>query len=521
VLRRAVVCVAFATWCFLNTWVELAQGQAPYYARWSPLHASLPAVLAWQVAIAVALFGAWELGRRRRLMSAPLAGAGFLILSLAPVGIAGVALLRAAPFDLVPLVRGRWFWPLVLAGAAPLAVLGLRRPARAAAAAQALFLYSCPVLALIAVQAGRATLFRYPTGAYRNGPLAPRSNQPPAPIRVVWIVFDELSEAIVFSHRPPGLELPNFDRLRARSFYATAARAPAAATQESLPALILGEPVSRSEPRGPRSLILYTPSHPAGAEWGDLLNVFDRARALGYDAALAGWFHPYGRLLHRSLVACDWTAGLLLSGVEEPLDPRPLAAAMAERARWQIATLPLVGHLPGYFPREVQREAADARFQYLLRRSRALAVDPSVSLVFLHLPVPHPPAIYRRDTRQFSHRGPGNYLDSVALADWTLGQLTSAIRRAGLEERTTLVVGADHGWRSLWRGGPDWTDEEEAASRGIDTMGVPFLVELPGAKEKVTYTRPFNTVVTAGLVLEILQARVRTPAEVGTWLSER
>jgi hypothetical protein len=34
----------------------------------------------------------------------------------------------------------------------------------------------------------------------------------PTRIRVVWVIFDELSQAIVFDQRPPNLACPNFDR---------------------------------------------------------------------------------------------------------------------------------------------------------------------------------------------------------------------------------------------------------------------------------------------------------------------
>jgi len=60
----------------------------------------------------------------------------------------------------------------------------------------------------------------------------------------------------------------------------------------------------------------------------------------------------------------------------------------------------------------------------------------------------------------------------------------------------------------MWRSGPDWTAEEEVASRGIDTSGVPFLVRLPREETAVICSRPFDTVVTSDLILDILRGRL-------------
>ena len=141
--------------------------------------------------------------------------------------------------------------------------------------------------------------------------------------RVIWVIFDELSEEIVFRGRPAGLQLPNFDRLRAESLHASAAESPSAATLTSLPSLILGRRVTATEPRGPNRVLLTLEGEAKPVEWGEAPNVFDAAYRTGHNTALVGWYHPYGRLLSRSLTKCYWTAWWLPSGVEEPTWPRP------------------------------------------------------------------------------------------------------------------------------------------------------------------------------------------------------
>ena len=50
-LLRLLVCLSFATFCFLNTWVELASGEGAYLARYDPLPAVVIPVLCLQLLV--------------------------------------------------------------------------------------------------------------------------------------------------------------------------------------------------------------------------------------------------------------------------------------------------------------------------------------------------------------------------------------------------------------------------------------------------------------------------------------
>ena len=508
-LRRWFVCLAFATWCFANTWVELAEGDGIYYARYNPLRTVVVPVLCWEILLALGIFGTWEWCRRRGYGKALLPHVLLLASSLVPLGIAALAFLRSVPFDLVPIVRKPLFWPIVLALGIVPAGMAILRPVQASRALRALYLYSWPVLALILFSAARTSLY-YPDAAYADGQTAPALSGPPPRIRVVWVIFDELSQAIVFDHRPPHLACPNFDKLRDQSFFATAARSPGDSTETSMPGLILGDKVVEAVPQGPNRLLLRTKQHQEQFSWDSAPNVFDDARQLGFDSALAGWFHPYGRVIHRSLTRCDWTAGWLLSGIEEPFQLESWPHAMWDRARLQIAVLPLIGHLPGMFPGAHHRIEKAVRFSWLLDRSRKFAADPAIGLVLIHLPVPHPPAFYDRTKGVITATGAVGYPDSVALADRTLGLLRESIEQAGLWDRTALLVSADHGWRtSMWRGTAEWTPEEESLSH-YRTSGAPFLLRFPGQTATVPYSPRFNTVMTRRIIAGILGGQFTT-----------
>lgn len=278
-----------------------------------------------------------------------------------------------------------------------------------------------------------------------------------------------------------------------------------------MPSLILGEKVTQAIPQGPGELQVRTAAGGGPASWGSMRNVFDAARERGFNTALAGWFHPYGRLLNRSLTKCYWTAGWLRAGIEERSGPQTLTDAMWDRLRLQFAALPLVGHLPGVFPGIYHRQEKIDRFRWLRDRSLEIASDPTIGLALIHLPVPHPPAIYSRASQTLTAEGRIGYLDGVALADRTLGELRQAMERAGVWNRSAVVVSSDHGWRThLWRGDPEWTPDEETVSHQ-DTAGVPFLVKLPAQEGSVVYGSRLNTVVTRRMIEAILGGGLTDP----------
>jgi len=474
VLRRLLTCLAFATWCFLNTWVEFAEGESPYYTRYDPIQAVVIPVVCWEILLTMVLLGGWEFCRRSRLTRSRLIHLLFLALCLVPLGIAAIAAMRAAPFNLIPIVRKSWSWPVVLIVAVVPLGFAVLRPYSASRLMRSFFLWSWPALAIVLIQGSRVTLFKYPAGSYRDRVLAKPLKSPPKRIRVVWMVFDELSQSIAFDNRPAGLQLPNLDQLKAESFYASSAKSPADSTELSMPSLILGEQVIAVSPRAPDSLYLRTRSRTEGFACSAVPNVFDKARELGFNTALVGWFHPYGRLLNRSLTKCYWTASWLNSGVEEPFNPHGLWDALLFRA------------------------------------------DPSIGLALIHLPIPHPPAINSRSGRGLTAQGRNGYLDSVALVDQTLGLLRRRMEQAGLWDTSAVLVSADHGWRThLWRGDPDWTPDDESASH-TDASGVPFLLKLSGQSSGVLYTKPLRTIVTSRLITEILSGRLTDPAAIPT-----
>ena len=134
-------------------------------------------------------------------------------------------------------------------------------------------------------------LRRYPHSAYSDGPLAAAFESRPHRTRVVWIILRRASQTIAFGNRPRGLALPNFDRLKRGSFYASSALPPSDSTEISMPSLILGERLLDVSPDGPNDLRVNKASRAEPVAWSSLPNVFDAARDLGFSTALVDCFN--------------------------------------------------------------------------------------------------------------------------------------------------------------------------------------------------------------------------------------
>ena len=76
------------------------------------------------------------------------------------------------------------------------------------------------------------------------------STSAPSRRRVLWLIFDEMDERLTFIDRPSGLRLPEIDRLRDESLWASNAFPPAGQTLLSMPSLINERIVTSAKPQG-------------------------------------------------------------------------------------------------------------------------------------------------------------------------------------------------------------------------------------------------------------------------------
>ncbi len=161
-----------------------------------------------------------------------------------------------------------------------------------------------PLLAVVSYKTAQK-LWTWDVAPFLDKPLAWRLPLKPGAPRVVWVILDELDYSLAFANRPPGLALAELDRLRGESVSAGNAFSPSSRTLASVPALLTGKfvqsvrPVDQDEGlvqfAGERRTLL-----------GSTPTVFYRARADGFNTAVAGWYLPYCRVFNDALTECFW-----------------------------------------------------------------------------------------------------------------------------------------------------------------------------------------------------------------------
>ena len=363
-------------------------------------------------------------------------------------------------------------------------------PVRSARIARQVLLFLFP-FTLVTVGRGLWTLGAGDlTARYADEPAAPALPAGHDRPRVVILLLDALGQREAFAERPPGDALPALDRLRAEAVYATQALRAGARTVIAVPAMLSGRGVDTAMHREPSELMVRFAGARAPVAWSTAPNLFTWARARGLNVGVVGWFHPYCRIFGDIVTRCVWRPHAdAISRDRAGLGPR-MAAQLRSLSPWD--------------PR--RRHVED--YGILVDLARAAAADPTLQLVFVHLNVPHAPAIYDRRRGPgggFSlHNGRGDgYLDNLVLADRALGKLRHSMEAAGLWERTALIVLSDH-------------------PRGLPRFErlVPFLVRLPGGRGATT-DRPFPTARLGPLVQDLLARRVTTEADVVRWMETR
>jgi hypothetical protein len=318
-------------------------------------------------------------------------------------------------------------------------------------------------------------------------------------IPVVWIVFDELDYGIAFERRPRDLSLPVLDSLRSTSVFATHAQSPGATTSVSVPALLTGEMLRRTEPLGARDMRLVA-ADGSTRNLATASTILDDMHERGFRTALFGWYFPYARLFGNVDVVEDFptqlyadydglfvTLVMQLRSLVETLYYSPFGESTAIRHHIAITT-------------GMQRDVI-----HYLRDGR------NGGFVFLHYPVPHSLNIYDRRTRTFgaNRSVQGGYVDNLALVDRLLGEVRGTMEQAGTWDDALVVVSSDHHLRV------------NTFDHVIERQRVPFMVKLPHESAGMTVDAHCETVITRELVLQVVDGRLTTPAQVAGWLAAR
>ncbi len=523
--RDLSICFWLANFSFIGGWDDLLQlsSKTVNYYRLAPPDTGLLIPVLLDVALLTILL--WFCARLVRRLALPwlttIAQCAFLMALMAPSRHIVNWWVKPHIDELTALIIQRSIDALIVAGIVMLVFFRLR-----------IALLIGRGIALVVVPLIAVNLFCIFL-LWRPSPESFASRQPAARVtalnttRMVWIIFDEMDQRLVFPERPPAIELPELDRLRSEAIYATNVRSPDYWTRSSIPALLTGNHVQSTFPTAPNDLTL-TFDDGTRRPWSTQQTVFSRVRAFGVNSGLTGWFHPYCRVIGDQLTSCFWEPHRhAITSLTHYRYARSLgiASGMAAQVLLYLDRLPLIRRLNfiDHLRRAelpIMREEQVAEYQRLISESVRMAADPLLGLVVIHLPIPHPVGIYSRFTNSISAGDGANYLDNLELADRSLGRLRRAIERAGLWDKTALLVTSDHPFRGdLWKDElVNWSREEAELTGNRNGELVPFVLKLPGQTKNVTYTAPFNNMLTHDLALALLSNKVAGVEQTISWI---
>jgi len=317
--------------------------------------------------------------------------------------------------------------------------------------------------------------------------------------RIVWVVFDELSQDQVFDHRQNDVNLPAFDRFRTESIMYTNVQPAGYYTTIVIPSLLTGKRIVREKSSLDGQLSVET-----GQGWATFpsdQSIFADAHRDGWTAGVAGWYIPYCRTFAAELNRCEWQSSILFPGDYSP----------QKSILWNVLA-PLRGSFLRMANRNYDRDfnaiIHKSDYNHILDSSHQLIADESIQFVFLHIPVPHPWSIYNRRSHTFSKDG--SYLDNLVLADDALSNILQWISATKSSASTTVVLCSDHSWRvPYWRGIANWSAEEQRASDGKFDPRPVLMVHVPGQNRPDEVTQPFPAIKEHDLIENLLKG---TPA---------
>ncbi len=489
-IKDGIVAVSLANLCFIKVGFDLLFDQDRYFNKLLVTPSMLLALVLNILCFALVFWLVMRMLRRfpNTLLQLPF-HLTFLLLLLFPVDFVRLKLTNIADYQIVAFLKQ----PVVII--AVLAVLVLvawkhRSLTKIAGVAVGLLfplaLFSFVEIALVCL--GMTQLKQCTSNVLLPPPGPVRAGQP----RVLWIIFDETDYRLAFKQRPPGLQLPEFDRLQQQSLTAANAYSPNDATIMSMPALILGRRILSVSYEDACDLLITFADNRETATWTAQPSVFSEAHNLGVNTALVGWYVPYDRMLGSALNFCAWYP-------YPPFEPAR-ADTFAANMRCQIFSLSETFWLRHLFANICQDS---------LQTSLRVVTNSTYGLILLHLPPPHKPGVYLPEKHQFilwAKSKVQGYFNNLALADDELGTLRHAMEQAGEWDKTWVILSADHSWR------------ESKLYDGQRDHRVPFLVKPPGANGSMTYSRQFNTVLTHDLILAILHGEVTNQRNVALWL---
>lgn len=511
-LSELIIALSIANLLFSPVWRERIYYTAPvYHVKYFPTQIEYISLIVSVVFLAAVFAAAVRTARYFNNGKTPVSiKIIFLAIVLTALGIMGTVIIKTQ-FWIVTAIGRRTFLIASMLAAAAIFILAVVFYRKAFTVARTLMLIFSPFILVTfsqaVIKAVNASDLVEETSELQ--PFTVSSEPKPAiKARVVWLIFDELDYRAAFEIRPPDVRMPEFERLRAESVFASQAAPPANDTLDSIPSLLLGRKVVGPKTVGKNELHLRYADSGEQIEFGKTANVFSDVKQMGGDTALVGWYHPYCRVIGESLSGCLWET----RDVWHDFPSEGFFGAVNKNFEVVFNSLP-----------DAVRSKFGEDRRYISRHERmfdaALKVtqNQDVDLSLIQFTVPHYPYRYNRLKNDFS--GGESYLDNLALTDNILGQIRRGLEEKGLWDETVVIVSSDHPLRM--RRKDVLTPKDLEFTGGVQDTRVPFIVKLKNQKNNLNYDKPFNTVVTRELINLLMKGEISTPGEVAEWLDTK
>jgi hypothetical protein len=322
---------------------------------------------------------------------------------------------------------------------------------------------------------------------------------------LVWVVFDELSYDQVFEHRARDLNLANFDALRAQSTVFTDTQPAGYHTVKIIPSLLTGKIVDGIRYNFHNRLWVHHESESGWAPIDGAQTVFGDAEHAGWRTAAVGWYNPYCSIYADALQNCFWTNHDMFDGLMAQ------NASFADNVYTPLEQVVRELRSPSRADRHLC--SFDVRHRYqthidLQQHAFQLLRTDQADFIFLHFAIPHSPNIWSRINGDYTQTCDSSYLDNLALTDRVLGRLLATLKASPRWGQTTLIVQGDHSWRiDAWNWLPAWTEEDDAASRGVFDQRPALIIHQAGQSEPQTVAAAWPIIQVHGVVEQVLHGQ--------------
>jgi hypothetical protein len=502
-LRDLITCLSFANLCFLRPWGEtLSYRKADsYFMKEVPTRTDYLATVTAVVLLAFVLWGIVVLCRRKALAPAysfvRFAAFGLVLLPLNGLraSLSGTTKYMKSP--LLELITRQTLFLVILPLLGVLLWFAWKYQNLVVKIAVAALIALFPFCAVTFGHAIWAAV--HVQAAAPDGPLAPRLPDARTAPRLLWVIFDEWDYRLTFRDRPAGLAMPAVERVFAQAISATNARSPAMDTATSLPSLITGRRLRMTVARSDSHFSAEEVEGVEQVAWRETPTLFSAARQMGFNTAVVGWYLPYCRMFTDVLTDCAWWP--------MPVQATSMGGTFPQKVYRQTRSLFETDSL-SLFGQSLATQQKTALYLSFLQRAELLVADSAAGCVLLHVPVPHAPHPYNRLTGRFDLKNEPlrGYIDSLALLDGILATLRRDMEKAGLWDKTTVLLSADHPFR------------EAQAIDGKFDVRIPFLLKMAGQQSPASFGASFNSIVSADLLLAALKGEIATVPEALAWL---